>query len=199
MGLEFAREELEADFVDEAAPEFPQSAPEEDLVRGARAGGRRRFASLCARGYDPLVRGLEDADFAEIGALVAGCSAVTAAWVFGSVARGDATDASDLDVAVLLRTAATRSDENELHTIAGQLERFAPSGRVDVVILGAQGPVFRHRVLREGRLVLDRDAAARHDFEARTYVEYLDWKPTHDIAMASALSGLRRRFAGAVR
>jgi hypothetical protein len=130
-----------------------------------------------------------------IGALVAGCPRVCAAWVFGSVARGEATAASDLDLAVLLDGASTAVDDEALRGLGVALERFSPSGRVDIVVLGPQGPVFRHRVLREGRLVLDRDPDARRAFETQTIIDYLDWKPTHDIAMASALEGLRDRFS----
>lgn len=130
-----------------------------------------------------------------IGALIARDHRIAAAWVFGSVARGDATRASDLDVAVLLRESPPRADDASLRALSLDLEAFSPSGRVDMVLLGAQGPVFRHRVLREGVLVVDADPARRQDFEGRTIAEYLDWKPTHEIAMASSLQGLRRRFA----
>ena len=134
-------------------------------------------------------------DFDAIGSILARCDDVAAAWVFGSVARGEAKSTSDLDIAVLLREGGTEVEE-ALRALSGELEPFSPSGRVDIVVLGQQGSVFRHRVLREGALVLDRNPEARHDFEARTIVEYLDWKPTHDIAMASALKGLRRRLGG---
>lgn len=134
-------------------------------------------------------------DKSRIAALIARDERIAAAWVFGSVARGDASSASDLDVAVLLRERPTKADEDSLRALAVDLEAFSPSGRVDIVVLGRQGPVFRHRILREGVLVVDADPARRFDFEGRTIAEYLDWKPTHDIAMASALEGLRRRFA----
>lgn len=122
-------------------------------------------------------------------------SRIAAAWVFGSVARGDAREDSDLDVAVLLAGAEQPGDVEDLYRLASALERFAPSRRVDVIVLGKQGPVFRHRVLREGVLVHDADPEARFAFEERTIREYLDWKPTHDIAMRSTLAGLRDRFA----
>lgn len=122
---------------------------------------------------------------------VARCPGVVAAWLFGSLARGDERADSDLDLAVLMRPG---EDLASLRDLSVGLERFSPSGRVDIVVLGQQGPVFRHHVLREGRLLVDEDPRVRHAFEARTHVEYFDWKPTHDIAMASALVGLRRRF-----
>jgi len=120
---------------------------------------------------------------------------IAAAWIFGSVARDEADPYSDLDVAVLLKGPAGRDDAMSLYDLSAELERHSPNGRVDIVVLGPQGPVFRHRVLSEGVLVHDADPEARHDFEGRTIVEYLDWKPTHDIAMRSTFEGLRRRFA----
>jgi uncharacterized protein len=119
---------------------------------------------------------------------------IAAAWIFGSVARGDAAPGSDLDVAVLLK-ADRASDDRWLYELAASLERHSPSGRVDILVLGAQGPVLRHRVLREGKLVYDADPDARIAFEAATISEYLDWKPTHEIAMRVAFAGLRDRFA----
>ena len=139
------------------------------------------------------------AELVAIGAVLARCPPVSAAWVFGSVGRGDATATSDLDVAVLLSRAPTEEDQVALRMLSVELERFSPSGRVDIVVLGRQGPVFRHRVLREGKLVLDRDVAARHEFETRAIIDYLDWKPTHDIAMAATFAGLRDRFAKGTR
>ena len=131
--------------------------------------------------------------------MVRTCPIVASAWVFGSLARGDAGPRSDLDVAILLVRAPTAADLDELRGLSAALERYAPSRRVDIIVLGPQGSVFRHRVLCEGRLVLDRDPARRSDFEARTISEYLDWKPTHDIAMASTMIGLRARFARGAR
>ena len=130
----------------------------------------------------------------EIGAEIATSARIASAWVFGSCARGDARADSDLDVAVLLRQPESAGDAAALFDLAARLERHSPGGRVDIVILGPQGAVFRHRVLAEGVLVHDGDAGVRQAFEERTTRDYLDWKPTHDIAMRSTFAGLRDRF-----
>lgn len=119
---------------------------------------------------------------------------IAAAWIFGSVAQGTAGPRSDLDVAVLLRGNEEDTDAMSLYALTADLERYSPSGRVDLVVLGPQGSVFRHRVLSTGTLVYDADPESRFDFEDRTIREYLDWKPTHDIAMRGVLAGLRDRL-----
>ncbi len=129
----------------------------------------------------------------EIRAVLARFPRVSTAWLFGSVARGDARPDSDLDIAVLL--AGPEKDPSGLLALAAELERFSPSGLVDVLVLGPQGSVLRHKILSEGRLVKDADPNARMEFEETTIREYLDWKPTHDLAMRSTFAGLRDRFA----
>lgn len=119
---------------------------------------------------------------------------VAAAWVFGSVARAEARADSDLDIALLLKRPATAAELVALYDIAADLEQTSPSGRVDLLVLGKQGVVLRHRVLQEGILVYDADPTLRVEFESRTIAEYLDWLPTHAIAMRSTLGGLHARF-----
>lgn len=139
---------------------------------------------------------LSDALGRDIAASCARHPEVRAAWVFGSVARGEASPESDLDVAVLLPADDASPEELcALERLGLELERCSPSGRVDLLVLGRQGPVLRHRILCDGVLVHDADRERRIDFEGRTIVEYLDWKPTHEIAMRSVLEGLRDRFA----
>jgi hypothetical protein len=49
---------------------------------------------------------------------------------------------------------------------------------VQVVVLNNAPPDLIHRVLRDGRLLLDRDRAARIRFEVRARNEYFDLLPT---------------------
>lgn len=139
-----------------------------------------------------------DALIASVRAEVARYPEIAAAWIFGSMARGEAHEGSDLDVALSLLPSSAR-DEHKLLTLAAALERHSPSGKIDLVVLGKQGPVFRHRVLKEGKLLYDAQPELRIAFEARTISEYLDWKPTHEIAMRATFEGLRERFARGAR
>ena len=123
---------------------------------------------------------------------------VSAAWLFGSEARGEARPDSDLDVALLLRDPKQTALHltQTLGRMAAELERVAPGRRVDLVLLEAQGPIFQHRALSEGRLVYDSDPRRRVDFESDSYVRYFDFLPTHQLAARHALSGFGSWFEG---
>lgn len=101
---------------------------------------------------------------------------LVAAYLFGSVARGTDSSNSDIDVGILLRTAPS-SGLNDLRSeLEGHLER-ALGRRTQVVILNNAPPDLLHRVLRDGRLLVERDRAARIRFEVRARNEYFDLLP----------------------
>ncbi len=119
---------------------------------------------------------------------------VAAGWLYGSRARAEAWEGSDVDVAVLLDRSADRTDPVLLGGLASALEQAVGGLAIDLVVLdlATQGPVFCHRVLAEGILLHEGDRAARVDFESRTYSQYLDYRPTWDIAARRSVGGLRR-------
>lgn len=102
---------------------------------------------------------------------------VLAAWVFGSIARGDARPDSDLDVAVFLGRfdrPKTLDDlpldlEADLASIAGR--------EVQVVVVDWAPYDLVHRVLRDGILLLDEDRSARIRFEVDRRNRYFDMLP----------------------
>jgi predicted nucleotidyltransferase len=105
---------------------------------------------------------------------------VAAAYLFGSVARGQARPDSDVDVGVLFRERpAARLADPALRLqdeLAARLEL-----PVQVVTLNDAPPDLLHRVLRDGRLLLDRDRALRIRFEVKARNAYFDLRPVLDL------------------
>jgi predicted nucleotidyltransferase len=83
---------------------------------------------------------------------------VTRAWLFGSLARGQAQAHSDVDVAVLLDPRATRdAGWGAAAEIGADLARALGRNDVDVVVLDEAPAALRERVLRDGEPLLSRD------------------------------------------
>lgn len=99
-----------------------------------------------------------------------------AVYLFGSTARGTARSGSDIDVAVLFDAPPRRALSGPRLVIEGELER-ALGRPVDLVVLNDAPVDLRARVLRDGRLLVERNPSARIAFEVRTRNEAFDLEP----------------------
>ena len=98
------------------------------------------------------------------------------AYLFGSIARGEARAGSDLDLAVLFAADPPPTLAGLHLDLADDLS--AATGRpVDLVVLNRAPVDLVHRVFRDGILLLDRDPSARIRFEVRARNEYFDLLP----------------------
>lgn len=101
---------------------------------------------------------------------------VAAVYLFGSTARGTRRPASDVDVGVLFRGEPPERDSPE-HL---DLERALTESvglTVQLVLLNQAPADLVHRVLRDGILVVERDASARIRYEVKKRNEYFDLLP----------------------
>lgn len=98
---------------------------------------------------------------------------VSLAYLFGSGARGEAREGSDVDVAVLLTRGRPKKLMDLPVDLALDLKMIA--GRaVDLVVLQESSPDLIHRILRDGQILYERDAAERLRFEVQARNEYFD-------------------------
>jgi predicted nucleotidyltransferase len=103
-------------------------------------------------------------------------SGIAAAWLFGSQARGTVGPASDVDVAVLFEDEPPPGLEGLGLRLEGEIERRL--GRPVQVVVMNRAPVdLVHRVLRDGRLLAERNRSRRIAFEVRARNEYFDLEP----------------------
>ncbi len=105
---------------------------------------------------------------------------LVAVYLFGSRARGTGSQRSDLDLAVLLDPAKVEDSLERRLQLIEDTEDVVGSP-VDVVVLNEAPVVLRHQVLRDGVLLLERDAARRIEFEVQTGKLYCDsgWTRRH--------------------
>ena len=103
-------------------------------------------------------------------------SDLAAVYLFGSVARGTAGHASDIDVGALYR--ATPAPTLEAQPFADEAALSQLLGRsVQVVAMNAAPVDLVHRILHDGILVIDSDKSRRIAFEVRSRNEYFDLLP----------------------
>ncbi len=100
------------------------------------------------------------------------------AYVFGSQAHGKTGPLSDIDMAVYIDDKIDRNEyfDLKLRTL-GELMDYFGSNEIDLVVLNEAPPLLAHRILREGHLVFSVNEKIRLQYESKTVLKYLDWKP----------------------
>ncbi len=132
-----------------------------------------------------------DARLARAAERCASLPGVVAVVLFGSVARGEATPWSDVDLGVFSRGPISLDDRvaalTDLHAI---FERD-----VDLVDLAAAPLPLRAHAVAEGRALVVNDREAWADFATETTIAWLDFRPTYERALKLELE----RFRGEAR
>ena len=103
---------------------------------------------------------------------------VLEAYLFGSVARGQAQAHSDVDVAVFVdpEYPLDRGFGYDAE-LSSELMSVLSTNKVDMVVLNRADPVLYHRVLRDGIRVLSRDLRETTVREGRALSRYCDFVP----------------------
>jgi uncharacterized protein len=116
---------------------------------------------------------------------------VAVAYVFGSVARGEARADSDLDVGLVYAAGAGGAHGRVVDACLGPLMAETGFAAIDLIDLEAQGPIFAHAALCESALVYESSRSRRVDFESETFSRALDFRPTYDLATRGKVRALR--------
>lgn len=103
---------------------------------------------------------------------------VTAAYVYGSVARGTMTPFSDVDIALVLYESLPSYDRLMLELgVQGAIEAALGFSPVDVRVINTTPLTVRGRIVQEGILLYEGDRARRVAFEVNTRKRYFDFAP----------------------
>ena len=94
-------------------------------------------------------------------------------YIFGSLAKGRQLPLSDVDIAVYL--AETFDVTDDKLEILGKLIGILQTDEFDLVVLNTAGlPLIMH-VLRNKKIIVDKDPFARHIFESLMMRKYFDF------------------------
>ncbi|MBM4457723.1 MAG: nucleotidyltransferase domain-containing protein [Chloroflexi bacterium] len=130
-------------------------------------------------------------DLAGLTAYFAGQADVIAAYLFGSTARGQAGRLSDVDIAVLLDSLVDGEAalERQLKLMI-DMDNFADR-EVQILILNRAVPLLAYQVIRDGRLLFERNRADRVAFEVRAMKLYFDLQPMLAVQNRALLTRIR--------
>jgi uncharacterized protein len=116
---------------------------------------------------------------------------VVAAMLIGSQARGNPGPLSDVDIAIWHDPGLDSRGRFDLQlSLAGDAGRALGTDEIDVVMLNHAPPLMRHRAIRDGQRLVERDHDERVRLETRAILDYLDTAPLR----AELGRGVRRRI-----
>jgi predicted nucleotidyltransferase len=116
---------------------------------------------------------------------------VVAAMLIGSQARGTTGPLSDVDIAIWHAPTLDSRGRLDLQLkLARDAGHALGTDEIDIVMLNHAPPLIRHRAIRDGRRLVERDRDERVRLETRAILDYLDTAPLR----AELGRALRRRM-----
>lgn len=116
---------------------------------------------------------------------------VVAAMLIGSQARETAGPLSDVDVAVWHEPGLDSRGRFDLQlALADRAGRALHTDEIDVILLNDAPPLMRHRAIRDGKRLIERDHDERVRLETRAILDFLDTAPLR----AELGRGMRQRM-----
>lgn len=122
---------------------------------------------------------------------------VSALYLFGSTVQDRETKDSDIDIAVLINE--KRLKRKNFDHLKNDYYNASPTFSlrpVDIVILNTASPFLKHRVLKTGKILFDRNKKLRVNFTARAIIEYIDFRPIEEIFNKAVSNRVRRQAVG---
>lgn len=105
---------------------------------------------------------------------------VRVAYLFGSHARGEASQLSDVDVALLAPDVVPHERLDLRLRVIGRLSTAARIPDLDVIVLDESPLTLTGRVIRDGVVIYSVDELLRAEYESRTFREFVDFSVLAD-------------------
>jgi len=101
-------------------------------------------------------------------------------YIFGSQVTGKTDFESDVDIAVFLDEKRVKDMFKKRLSLIGKLEGVLKKTTEVVVLNEIKSIFFKFVIIKEGRVVFERDHSQRVDFELKTMQDYYDYEPFLD-------------------
>lgn len=117
---------------------------------------------------------------------------IDAVYLFGSGARGNMREKSDIDLAILFGSEAGSkiSRFDQILTIIIDLE-LINKRHVDVVDIREVPLVLQHQILKHGKCIIENNVRNRVSFEVDSRRRYFDMKRIYDVRNRALLAQLK--------
>lgn len=113
---------------------------------------------------------------------------VIAIYLFGSMAKGNATVKSDIDLGILLKEDFDfLADFDYKLRLMGKL-RDITGKTVDIVFINRADPILQYQIRKYGKIIFESDRTRRIEYEVRARKNYFDFLPMHKKYMEKVLS-----------
>jgi predicted nucleotidyltransferase len=137
-----------------------------------------------------------DLDISAIKAYFAQQPEVVLAYLFGSIARGEADSLSDIDIAVLLQP-----DLESEACVEKQLQFMLDLDKItkqdaQVMLLNQASPMLAYQTVRDRVLLYERNPQERANFEVLTMKRYFDVKPMLEFFNQARLRRIKEEGLG---
>jgi hypothetical protein len=121
---------------------------------------------------------------------------VLALYIFGSQAEDLQNSRSDVDLAILLAAGIDKSRYTEYRLrFISELRRFF-SPRLDLIILNQVPPLLQFQILKNGKLLFDRDPDARAHLEMNILGRYYDAKRFYEFHFKHLINRIKEEGLG---
>lgn len=111
----------------------------------------------------------------ELKRFIEGQEGIVVAYLFGSCARGGTGPLSDVDVAVYLDEHLNKSERFDLRMrMINETSSILKTDRVDVVVMNDAPITLNHEIIKNGKVLVAKDAEKRVEMESKILSKYLD-------------------------